>query len=296
MSTLPGKLIPALTALLGVIVAAPAPAQSNELSEIVVTARKRDESLQSVPVTIDAFTEAVDIMPTVLDFLGLATPPQLDGRSLARKTIALEAVPQGEVAERVQIDLELPDTTSPGMLKLAATLSVGKNQPCYAGKLVFLEVPLQHDDNDSGENRQKNLFHLRRVLPSFSDFSVRKSSPRGSPRAARPFFRASEADSGCQVEANHSRIGFALSARRNLRFAQARKNRAPEDCIYFLDETAPPRVSNKQPVALYDLRKITISAHFGHGFTSNREPASYGTLPSPFGTRRMRDCRSLQGT
>jgi arylsulfatase A-like enzyme len=32
---------------------------------------------------IDAFTEAVDIMPTVLDFLGLPTPPQLDGRSLA---------------------------------------------------------------------------------------------------------------------------------------------------------------------------------------------------------------------
>ncbi len=57
MSILRGKLIPALTALLGVIVAAPAPAQSNELGEIVVTARKRDESLQSVPVTIDAFTE-----------------------------------------------------------------------------------------------------------------------------------------------------------------------------------------------------------------------------------------------
>jgi outer membrane receptor protein involved in Fe transport len=51
MSTLRGKLIPALTALLGVIVAAPAPAQSNELSEIVVTARKRDESPQSAPVS-----------------------------------------------------------------------------------------------------------------------------------------------------------------------------------------------------------------------------------------------------
>jgi len=52
----------------------------------------------------------------------------LDGRTLARKTIALEAVPQGEVAERAQIDLELPDTTSPGMLKIAATLSVGKKE------------------------------------------------------------------------------------------------------------------------------------------------------------------------
>jgi len=32
---------------------------------------------------VDAFTEAVDIMPTVLDFLGLDIPPQLDGHSLA---------------------------------------------------------------------------------------------------------------------------------------------------------------------------------------------------------------------
>jgi arylsulfatase A-like enzyme len=32
---------------------------------------------------IDAFTEAVDVMPTVLEFLGLEVPPQLDGRSLA---------------------------------------------------------------------------------------------------------------------------------------------------------------------------------------------------------------------
>ncbi len=31
---------------------------------------------------VDEFTEAVDIMPTILDWLGLATPPQLDGNSL----------------------------------------------------------------------------------------------------------------------------------------------------------------------------------------------------------------------
>jgi iron complex outermembrane receptor protein len=57
MSTLRGGLITALTTLVAVLVAAPAPAQSGDLTEIVVTARKRDESLQSVPVTIDAFTE-----------------------------------------------------------------------------------------------------------------------------------------------------------------------------------------------------------------------------------------------
>ena len=32
---------------------------------------------------IQAFTEAIDVMPTVLEFIGLNVPPQLDGRSLA---------------------------------------------------------------------------------------------------------------------------------------------------------------------------------------------------------------------
>src|SRR5579863_2592456 len=46
----------AATAAIAAIIAAPAPAQTTDLTEIVVTARKRDESLQNVPVTIDAFT------------------------------------------------------------------------------------------------------------------------------------------------------------------------------------------------------------------------------------------------
>jgi iron complex outermembrane receptor protein len=46
-----------LTTLTAVIIAAPAPAQIGDLTEIVVTARKRDESLLNVPVTVDAFTE-----------------------------------------------------------------------------------------------------------------------------------------------------------------------------------------------------------------------------------------------
>jgi arylsulfatase A-like enzyme len=32
--------------------------------------------------SVDAFSEAVDVMPTILDWLGLALPPQLDGVSL----------------------------------------------------------------------------------------------------------------------------------------------------------------------------------------------------------------------
>jgi iron complex outermembrane receptor protein len=46
-----------MTAVIAAIIATPAPAQTADLEEIVVTARKRDESLQNVPVTIDAFTE-----------------------------------------------------------------------------------------------------------------------------------------------------------------------------------------------------------------------------------------------
>ncbi len=48
----------ALTAVGAILAAEPIlAAESGELEEIVVTARKRDEALQSVPVTVDAFTE-----------------------------------------------------------------------------------------------------------------------------------------------------------------------------------------------------------------------------------------------
>lgn len=44
------------TAGVCVLAAWPAPAQTSDLEEIVVTARKRDESLQSVPITVSVFT------------------------------------------------------------------------------------------------------------------------------------------------------------------------------------------------------------------------------------------------
>ena len=56
MSTSRGRWLAATTAVIAAIIATPAPAQTNELTEIVVTARKRDETLQSVPVTVTAFT------------------------------------------------------------------------------------------------------------------------------------------------------------------------------------------------------------------------------------------------
>src|SRR3974390_3442036 len=44
------------TAVVGVIAAVPVPAQTSELEEIIVTARKRDESFQNVPITLNVFT------------------------------------------------------------------------------------------------------------------------------------------------------------------------------------------------------------------------------------------------
>src|ERR1700722_13064269 len=57
MSTSTGRWLATVTSVIAAIIATPAPAQTSDLTEIVVTARKRDETLQSVPVTIDAFTE-----------------------------------------------------------------------------------------------------------------------------------------------------------------------------------------------------------------------------------------------
>src|SRR5579863_6103945 len=57
MSTSRERWLAAATAAIAAIIAAPAPAQTTDLTEIVVTARKRDETLQSVPVTVDAFSQ-----------------------------------------------------------------------------------------------------------------------------------------------------------------------------------------------------------------------------------------------
>src|SRR5579862_4272677 len=57
MSTSRERGVAAATAALAVIIAAPVQAQTSDLTEIVVTARKREESLQNVPVAEDAFTE-----------------------------------------------------------------------------------------------------------------------------------------------------------------------------------------------------------------------------------------------
>jgi len=61
MNTPMRRLTPVLPVLLGAVIAAEpivaAAADSDELQEIVVTARKREETLQNVPVTEDAFTQ-----------------------------------------------------------------------------------------------------------------------------------------------------------------------------------------------------------------------------------------------
>ena len=69
-------------------------------------------------------------------------------------------MPQGELAERAQIDLELPDPPSPAALKIAATLSLGEKQyhnnwsarlypaqirPAESAVAVFVSDPGQKD-------------------------------------------------------------------------------------------------------------------------------------------------------
>jgi iron complex outermembrane receptor protein len=56
MSILGGRWIAALTTVMAAFAAMPAPAQTSDIEEIVVTARKRDETAQNVPITMDVFT------------------------------------------------------------------------------------------------------------------------------------------------------------------------------------------------------------------------------------------------
>ena len=49
----------AVTGILAAAVAMPAMAQSTEMEEVIVTARKRDETFQDVPVTVNVFTETL---------------------------------------------------------------------------------------------------------------------------------------------------------------------------------------------------------------------------------------------
>jgi iron complex outermembrane recepter protein len=57
MRILTGRWITALaTAGAYLTTAAPVPAQTSDLTEIIVTARKRDETFQNVPITVDVFT------------------------------------------------------------------------------------------------------------------------------------------------------------------------------------------------------------------------------------------------
>ncbi len=57
MAALRGQWIAVLVTAVTVIPAAPVPAQTSDLGEIVVTARKRDESFRDVPITVSVFNE-----------------------------------------------------------------------------------------------------------------------------------------------------------------------------------------------------------------------------------------------
>ncbi len=57
MKNIKGKWLVVLASVAATVVTLPAPAQSTDLEEIVVTARKRVESFRDVPITVSVFTE-----------------------------------------------------------------------------------------------------------------------------------------------------------------------------------------------------------------------------------------------
>src|ERR1039458_5149629 len=57
MKTTKRKWLALLVSVASGLASLPAPAQSADLDEIVVTARKRDESFRDVPITVSVFTE-----------------------------------------------------------------------------------------------------------------------------------------------------------------------------------------------------------------------------------------------
>ena len=54
-----GRFTTAIVVVLAELATGPAWAQTDDLTEVVVTARKRDESFQNVPMTVNVLTESM---------------------------------------------------------------------------------------------------------------------------------------------------------------------------------------------------------------------------------------------
>jgi arylsulfatase A-like enzyme len=118
---------------------------------------------------IDAFTEAVDIMPTILEFLDLGVPPQLDGRSLA--PLLAGAIPQ-DWRREVHWEYDFRDLrglgpeTALGLDSEACSLAVIRDERYKYVHFAALP-PLFFDlaaDPDELENRATNAAYLPLVL------------------------------------------------------------------------------------------------------------------------------------
>src|ERR1700722_13348669 len=103
MSTSTGRWLATVTSVIAAIIATPAPAQTSDLTEIVVTARKRDETLQSVPVTIDAFTEQTIKSAGIespRDFVALVPNMTLvEGQNVGHSFITVRGISQARNSE-----------------------------------------------------------------------------------------------------------------------------------------------------------------------------------------------------
>jgi outer membrane receptor protein involved in Fe transport len=113
-----------MTGGLSVVLAADEPAPSNELETIVVTAQKRAESEQNVPLSMTTFSSAALEAKDINNFFDYATKvPNLafastgDGMGTAR-TVAIRGVSGNNVTSFYIDDTPLPDSIDPRVLDI----------------------------------------------------------------------------------------------------------------------------------------------------------------------------------
>jgi iron complex outermembrane recepter protein len=114
----------AMFAALRVLAADTAPASSNELEEITVTAEKRSETEQSVPLSMTTFSSAALQQKAITNFFDYATKvpnlafaPTGDGMGTAR-TISIRGISGDNVTGYYIDDVPLPDSLDPRVLDI----------------------------------------------------------------------------------------------------------------------------------------------------------------------------------
>ncbi len=138
----------------------------------------RAGTASAVPVSL------VDLMPTFLDFLGLAIPPGLDGRSL----LALCTAPESALAERAlffEADCAVPKLEERGILHPGESRAITRGRFKLHLELDSGEARLYDVAADPGETRDVRAEHpdearaLEAELREFLRLGERSTEKRG---------------------------------------------------------------------------------------------------------------------